>query len=706
MARQFASPVIALGALLTSTAALACSDMGCEGGFNLIGNQQSCQGRAMLTPGNDSRINLLFLLNDRGARSTAGITPPPGDGYDSLGTVFFDWRGLRSTLYPTKEVTWEQREAGYTGSRCQSFAAGTAGLTAAMEANRSLPAAERTALLAARAGAEAVCKTGTTYERTSKPKSEQEPLPVYGQWPAVSSAAGREFLAYMQAADAFYGEDFETARRGFAALSGASDPWVKETAAYTVVRAEFAAAQAPAFSEYGDFDKTDGIDQAAVKRGMQALSAYLGAYPKGRYTASAVGLVRRGLWLMGDYALLAKTYGKLLGTVDPAQISAVELIQEIDNKLLFNPAAKGAELDSAMLLAAQALAAMRDESYGTEAVGKPGVTAAAIDALGPKLAGHPDLFSYLQATHAFYYARDYRRVLQLIPDDARRTSHTNLSFSRQMLRGMALAALKDRNEAGFWQELIPNVKGLWQRPLAELGLAMSWERSGKLDAVFAAGSPVTDPSIRSGLIHNSAGPALLRTIVRAPVNTPTERDAALYTLLAEQLVRGQYAAFGSDVKLPLAKPTGRAMIFTSGKVSDGGYACAPIAVTVAALAKNPKDVAGRLCVGDFFRLHGLDYMHGQYDPRPKPDELGGFAAGFSGKRNFRSEFYTAIAADPAAKPNDRAYALYRAVMCYAPSAMNDCGGADVSKSQRKAWFDQLKRDYPQSPWAKKLRYYW
>ena len=28
------------------------------------------------------------------------------------------------------------------------------------------------------------------------------------------------------------------------------------------------------------------------------------------------------------------------------------------------------------------------------------------------------------------------------------------------------------------------------------------------------------------------------------------------------------------------------------------------------------------------------------------------------------------------------------------------------KSQRKAWFDQLKRDYPASAWAKKLRYYW
>lgn len=706
MARHYAKHFIALGALMTSTAVLACTDVGCEGGFNLIGNEQSCQGRAMLAPGNDSRINLLFLLNDRGGRSTAGMAQPPSDDYGSLGTVFFDWRGLRATLYPTKEVPWEQREAGYAGMRCQSFAGGTAGLKAAIEANRGLPAAERTALLAARAGAEEVCKIGTTYERKYKPKSELEPLPVYGQWPAVSSTAGREFLAYMQAADAFYGEDYETAHRGFAALSGARDPWVKETAAYTVIRAEFAAAQAPAFSKYGDFDNPDGIDRAAVQRGMQALSAYLGAYPKGRYTASAVGLVRRGLWLMGDYALLGKTYGKLLGTVDPKQESSVELLQEVDNKLLFNPAAKDAPVEGPILLATQVLAAMRDQTYGTEAVGKPSITAAAIDALGPKLAGHPELFSYLQATHAFYYGRDFKRVLQLIPDDARRANPTNLSFSRQMLRGMALAALKDRNEAGFWQELIPNAKGLWQRPLAELGLAMSWERAGKVDAVFAAGSPVTDPMIRSGLIHNSASPGLLRTIVRTASNSADERDKALYTLLANQLVRGQYGAFGTDVKLPLAKPTGQAMMFTSGKVSDGGYPCAPLAVTVAALAKNPQDVAGRLCLGDFFRLHGLDYMHGQYDRRPKPDELGGFAAGFTGKRNFRSEFYTAIAADPAAKPADKAYALYRSVMCYAPSAMNDCGGADVPKSQRKAWFDQLKRDYPQSVWAKKLRYFW
>lgn len=45
-------------------------------------------------------------------------------------------------------------------------------------------------------------------------------------------------------------------------------------------------------------------------------------------------------------------------------------------------------------------------------------------------------------------------------------------------------------------------------------------------------------------------------------------------------------------------------------------------------------------------------------------------------------------------------------MCYSPSASNSCGGDGVDVAQRKVWFDRLKRDYPQSPWAKKLRYYW
>ncbi len=706
MARRFAKHTIAFGALLTSTVAWACADGGCEGGFNLIGKDQSCQGRAMLAPGNDSRINLMLLLNDRGGRSMAGLAAPREEiSYSGLQSPFFDWRMLREALYPTNEVPWEQREAGYVGYRCQSFAAGTAGLKAAMEANRGLPAAERAALIAARTEAEQVCKTGTAYERKYKPKADLAPLPVYGQWPTVSSAAGREFLAYMQAADAFYGEDFETARRGFAGLSEASDPWVNETAAYTLIRAEFAAAQAPAVSDYGDFEQGEKVDRAAVKRGLEALSSYLKVWPRGRYAGSATGLLRRGLWLARQYDGLGASYAKTLDTTSPNGEAAAGLVEEIDNKLLFNPDAKGAGVSGPILLAAKTLAALRDTNYTEAGPPKASITAAEVDALAPQFAGQPELFSYLQATHAFYYGGDYRRVLQLIPDDAKRGGLSNLSFSRQMLRGMALAALKDRNEAGFWQELIPGTKGLWQRPLAELGLAMSWERAGKVDAVFAAGSPITDSTIRSQLITYSAGPALLRSITRTTGKAGEERDQALSTLLSNELVYGRYADFTADVKLPFADPKSRAALFTTAKVSDG-YPCAPLAVTVAALARNPNDIPGRLCLGEFYRMHDADFLGGVNWRDPKPNELGGATKGFTGKQTHRGDFYTAIIADPGAAPSDKAYALYRAVMCYAPSKMNSCGNADVPASQRKAWYDRLKRDYPQSQWAKKLRYYW
>jgi len=698
----------AVALALTAGAAWACADPGCDGSFNLIASDEDCHGRGMLAPGNDSRINLMLLLADRGDRSLSTLKQTKLEYSDiNSPTVFLNWRLLRGAMYPQNPVEVEESGGTYSGSRCQSYAGGSAALTQAMQANSGLPGGERSALIAARAGAEEVCKQATSYSRRYGDDSKTA-LPVFSGWPAVSSQAGREFLGYIQAADAFYGDRFDDARRGFAGLAAASDPFVRETAAYMLIRVEFAAAQSGAFDQYGFYDGSEKLDKAATKRGLQALAAYLKTWPTGRYSASAQGLLRRGLWLAGDYQALGQTYDRMLLSTSVGNEAAAQLIEEIDTKLLFNPDAKEAGdvgAKGAMLLATQDLVAMRGSIYGEGNSAKSGLSAAALDAQAPQFASQPALFDFLKATHAFYYGKDYRRVLELVPDDTKRTSYSNLAFSRQALRGMALAALKDRNEGGFWQDLLRGAKGPWQRPLAELGLAMHWERSGQLAAVFANGSPVTDAEIRSRLIDRAAGPALLRTIVTNKGNTGTERDLALYTLLANQLVMGQYAAFGTDVKLPVADRTTNAAAFTSGKVSDG-YPCAALTVTVAALARNPQDVPARLCLGDFFRLHGLDYLHGEYDSPPKPDELGGHAVGFPGKRNFRSGFYTSIIANPAAGANDKAYALYRAVMCYAPSAINDCGGDSVPKSQRKAWFDRLKRDYPQSTWAKKLRYYW
>lgn len=65
----------------------------------------------------------------------------------------------------------------------------------------------------------------------------------------------------------------------------------------------------------------------------------------------------------------------------------------------------------------------------------------------------------------------------------------------------------------------------------------------------------------------------------------------------------------------------------------------------------------------------------------------------------RQSYYQQVITSPTAEVEDKSFALYRAIMCYAPSGSNECGGEDVDKVQRKGWFTQLKTQYPGSPWA-------
>lgn len=58
------------------------------------------------------------------------------------------------------------------------------------------------------------------------------------------------------------------------------------------------------------------------------------------------------------------------------------------------------------------------------------------------------------------------------------------------------------------------------------------------------------------------------------------------------------------------------------------------------------------------------------------------------------------------KADDKALALNRAVRCYAPGGNNSCSGTEVELAQRRAWYFRLKREYPQSRWARDLKYYW
>ena len=79
---------------------------------------------------------------------------------------------------------------------------------------------------------------------------------------------------------------------------------------------------------------------------------------------------------------------------------------------------------------------------------------------------------------------------------------------------------------------------------------------------------------------------------------------------------------------------------------------------------------------------------------------------FPGEPYARGEVYKKLIGSSATPARERAYALYRAINCYAPANNNTCGGKDVEKAQRKAWYDQLKAQYGATTWAKSLRFYW
>lgn len=678
----------------------ACADIGWSPVWRLAAPSYDGIGRAAISPGNDTRINLLLLLRSLKPVGDKGAAYPKSD-WDTfeLGRTFTTWTGLRETYWPHPD----KPEPPYS-SECTPPADAVSTFSSAIAADKSVPDSERTALLALRAQVGCGAIEGN---------------------PPVSSPSGREYLAYLQAASAFYAGNWDGARSGFAALAHARTPWIVETAAYMPIRIAMRQAVAGAVDQYGNFAGVEKTDHAATAAARTAIAAYLKAWPNGRYAASAQALTRRVLWLEGNVSALAAAYQGLLDSTPADSERTADLAEEIDLKLL-GPDARSVAVDklggSPLLLAVADLRQMR-VIEDTDAMPFPAERLASQQA---SFAGQADLYTFLQASRAFYAGETPRSLLPLVPDATHAHGFTPLAFSRQILRGMALARAKDPNEAGFWRTLIPNVSPIHQRPLAELGLALSWQGAKRLDLVFAPGSPIEDRTTREILLQTMARPAILRAVAADGTRPAHERDVARFTLLYKDLSRQAYADFIRDKALvpadaatdPLQSfwgespvPTG---LFTRGKASDG-FACPALDATVATLAHEPANRRAMLCLGEFWRLNGFDGFS-LFTPGKVADTLGHAPDEFPGKPLARDAIYAAVLADRNASREERAYALYRSIMCYAPSGYNGCAGpfltademdkAAAPKPQRKAWYNELKTTFPDSPWAKKLRYYW
>jgi hypothetical protein len=695
-------------------------------------NYDACSNLAFLSPGNDSQVNLRLLL---ASGDSMQVTPNPltkDDLAEGYGEVPFALARLDVSLAPpplsegeTVEATTDNAQTNLLdgalaklhikrediangsadfiageGSRCQSNRDDSAFrfVTQVIEAI-NLSDTERKALAAARVKMLQACAW--------EPEQLQALLPA-----DLNSASAKELVQYLKAAGDFYSGRFDEAKQGFTAVSDTALPWLHETAVYMVARTELNIAQEDAFGEYDDLDRSK-VDKAALKRAEDGFKAYVDSDPFGYYSTSATGLLRRVHWLGADTDKLAEDYqNEFFATGDNERDEDYlnSLVQESDVKLI---AGNTQPVKSYLVAALNDLMWMREQS-------KTKLTREQLLAQKATFAEQPELFSYLQAAQAFYVDNNPEAALKLLPTQLPEKLNY-VAFSQQTLRGLTMEAKQDfKGAATLWLQLMPlNAQPLQQDQL-ELALAMNYERDQQLSKVFAEGSPIKAEQVRYTLLRHVADADLLRQQVTKGASE-TERNTALFVLLYKDLMRSQYAAYAEDVKrLPARPPEEKlgyslgdsysssnqslSLFLWNGDKADSGYACPSLPEIAARLQKDAKDPKGLLCQGEFILRNGLDGM--SLDQRRNADRLGGTAPGYAGEVFSRLEGYKQVLGNSKAEHKDQAYALFRAINCYAPSGNNSCGGKGVEPAARKAWFKQLKTTYADTSWGKSLQFYW
>lgn len=694
---------------ISAQTAWASSDNFCEPNWTINNSGgQRCNNLPILSPGNDTRVNLKMMLIDQGRAELRREWDRKDDLEFGYAKVPFSLNTFQNFIFKPmiKDESDDDNSEIYGGSRCVSNETGAKEFAAAVEQETALTPEERKLLLEARQQLSPNCAVILNTPAVKPPP----PLPQ----PEKPTTEYNMFNSYIQAASAFYAERYGEAGQTFSDLAKGEQPWLKETALYMIGRTELNYAQQNAFDQYGYPDLTK-VDLPTLQKAETILKQYLQKYPDGLYCQSARGLLRRVYWLSNQAEKLADEYVWLLNNPDSPQhnTSLNELVAEADNKLFTLSTAN--KIKAPLLLATLDLSQMRS---GGET---PPITFAELQKQQALFSDNKELFSYLLAIHRFHIQNDAAAVLKELPDTIP-AQISYLDFSRLLLRGMAME--KSGNHRGartLWLELLKRKLQPLQNETVQLALAVNYEQHNNMDDLFAANSPLTVPEIRAVLLRGNASPTLLRRVIQDKTTTDQERQIATYNLLYNDLLLGHYRDYISDFKLLPAdaakyKTTTSIMpeersklaLFTwKGNGENDTYGC-PSTIDIAKkLSKNPNDPEGLLCLGDFINANDLDAVYFLHSSsKAVPFALGTSPSHFTGNRFSRGNAYQNVINNPKATDEQKAYAYYRAIKCYATSGSNHCGNADVDKDVRKKWFKTLKTRYGNSTWSKSLKYYW
>lgn len=533
-------------------------------------------------------------------------------------------------------------------------------------------------------------------------------------FPANSTA--NAFKTYLSAANNFYAGHYAEAEPQWLALRESQQLWLAEASDYMLLRNALNTSSQKAVGEYGDFDVSN-VDPQAAKQALKWANDYLQRWPTGQYAASAHGLLRRINWYLQEGGSLAKLYEKALSEAKDID-SLTALIAENDNKLQSRDVTRGAAFylyapEAPLITFTQALRLMRNADCDKQQFCADKTYLAAIKPIFEQ-SQTLNYWHYLNLMLA-YQKKDYAQVISDIKPVSHLPANNILAFSEQALYGNALMAQQKWPQAReHWSQLLTSTKNVEQQQYLQSQLAATLVQANKVDEVFAENSPITSLRYRSLILKTRADDHQLRQQVASAPNDE-ERTIALHTLLMRDLIEARYDSWLADKTLTshISQPVtddsfadvNLSVFDWPGEQVKEGYFCPSLTRTVSTLDKNNRDGHALNCLGEFLRIRDARISlwkeasgNVALDAATSDDEFVGQPS--------RQDYYQQVIIGEKSEPEDKSYALYRAIMCYAPSGYNDCGGAEVDKHERKSWFTQLKSQYPGSVWAQKLKYYW
>lgn len=568
---------------------------------------------------------------------------------------------------------------------------------AALLADAALTAEQRQALAQARMG---------LYSDATREQIESS----LANLPADSPA--QHYKSYLAAAASFYAGDYASAERDFTQLAKSDRPWLAETAQYMLMRTALNKSSQNSVGEYGDFDIAK-INREDASQAQILAQAYLQRFPQGQYADSTRGMLRRINWYLQAWPQLAGLYEQTIQQAADAQ-QLRKIVIEYDNvygMAFYEQSVLEAFPDAPRVNYIELLRALRLNSDN-----KPTLTQAQLDASKPVFEQSQKLPLWRDLQLNLWLATgNYAAIIQAVAPAQKLAPRDTLAFSEQVLYGEALMGQKNWAAArDFWQQLLKVSQDNEQRQYVQAKLAATLVYSGDVAAIFAPESAVTNLRFRSQVLKTQATLEQLRQqAVHGPNNE--ERTIALHTLLVRDLTENRFGDWLNDKKLvsDITPPVideafndvNLSTFDWNGDAAQAGYTCRSLNETVTVLSKKADDAHALNCLGEFFRT---TQTHVDLWKNSTGNDV--LEAAISRKQPFgqfdRQSYYQQIITSPTAEVEDKSFALYRAIMCYAPSGSNECGGEDVDKQQRKGWFTQLKTQYPGSPWAQKLKYYW